>query len=94
MTYENINNLIKDLGFYRQKTFSDKLPIEYQDGPIPPENGIFIEDLLAGYSLCEKYGGRNDLNVEYPCGVQINMNCLYSISVFIFNITLILINTS
>lgn len=68
MTYENINNLIKDLGFYRQKTFSDKLPIEYQDGPIPPENGLFIEDLLAGYSLCEKYGGRNDLNVEYPCG--------------------------
>ncbi|CAC5360280.1 unnamed protein product [Mytilus coruscus] len=67
-TYETLDNLIKDLGFYRQKNFSDKFPAEYENGPVPPPDGISIDDLLAGFSLCERYGIKRELTAEYSCG--------------------------
>ncbi|XP_071177393.1 selenoprotein M-like [Mytilus edulis] len=67
-TYDKLDNLIKDLGFYRQKTFSDNLPAEYENGPVPPPGGVSIDDLLAGFSLCERYGIQSELTAEYSCG--------------------------
>lgn len=68
MSYETIDALIKDLGFYRQSRFGEELPKDYKDGPNPPESGITIDDLLSGYNVCEKYGVNSDLTSEYLCG--------------------------
>lgn len=67
-TFDSLQQLMRDLGFFRRTTWEDKIPPEYEDGPIPPPDGIDINQLISGsVDFCERYEKENP-GEEGTCG--------------------------
>ena len=57
MSKNEIQALLRDLGFHRKSHETDPDPEEYKDGTVPPPgDGTTVEDLREGSSVWSEYG--------------------------------------
>ncbi|ESO95516.1 hypothetical protein LOTGIDRAFT_160676 [Lottia gigantea] len=46
--YDELVELLEELGFYKKSAHLDQVPEEYKMGPVAPPSGISYDDLVAG----------------------------------------------